>query len=431
MDWLQAGFTNAMERNSKDECDGTLYGLRGQVVGIQIVLESNLAFQMHTDTTNWIGTCSHAPRARLFVDKTGLLASLMDGIQIYLIDAVEDECENQTLDVLQTKTYSNPETLHKVYVRIRIPIDHPNDCAEIPIVVCTQKAGFCNEVPTWRGTIQLHIMNGTLQEPSKWIFHLDLWQHHTSIARWYQVGLWSNDHFRLIKAYLRTLVELGQKSLTIVATEVPWAGQQCYLETDYPSALYEHSIFHVYYDFKNGIQVDFTAFDRLIKVAESIHMNIKEFDVFGLMSIWVDHAHHFVGPSITNTPDHWRVRCYNRDTSCFFYLSTIEHIECFIVRLYKYFDQCNILAKIRICADEPHDVAIFNTQVKFLSRLGPQFKFKVAINKFEFMHHAPPNVRRSPFFQTQKYSTGHRHSSNTTSSMQRCRKNATHTRQYT
>lgn len=43
--------------------------------------------------------------------------------------------------------------------------------------------------------VEIDVQNRTLPAPQDWAFHLDLWQNPYSVARYYQVPLWSKEHF--------------------------------------------------------------------------------------------------------------------------------------------------------------------------------------------------------------------------------------------
>lgn len=52
-----------------------------------------------------------------------------------------------------------------------------------------------------------------------------------------------------------------------------------------------------------------------------------------------------------------------------------------------------MLDRVRVCADEPADLPVFLERLRFLKEVAPHFRYKVAINHFEFMERAPPEVR--------------------------------------
>ena len=73
--------------------------------------------------------------------------------------------------------------------------------------------------------LQLQVADRTLPEPSKWAFHLDLWQNPYAVARYYQVPLWSQQHFDLMRPMMELLAAAGQKIITCSVISHPWNGQ--------------------------------------------------------------------------------------------------------------------------------------------------------------------------------------------------------------
>lgn len=71
----------------------------------------------------------------------------------------------------------------------------------------------------------LEVGKRTLPEPSEWAFHLDLWQNPYSVARHYDVPLWSKAHFDLMRPVMTRLAKAGQKVITCSIIKHPWNGQ--------------------------------------------------------------------------------------------------------------------------------------------------------------------------------------------------------------
>lgn len=78
---------------------------------------------------------------------------------------------------------------------------------------------------TYSLPIQLKVSGNLLPEPSEWAFHLDLWQNPFAVARYWQVPLWSKEHFDLMRPLLEQLAAAGQKVATASIIQHPWAGQ--------------------------------------------------------------------------------------------------------------------------------------------------------------------------------------------------------------
>ena len=73
--------------------------------------------------------------------------------------------------------------------------------------------------------IELHVADRVLPEPSEWTFHLDLWQNPYAVARYYEVPLWSQRHFDLMRPTMELLAAAGQKVITCSVINKPWNGQ--------------------------------------------------------------------------------------------------------------------------------------------------------------------------------------------------------------
>jgi hypothetical protein len=446
---------------------------RNEVTGVQLRLKSNVPFLLTTDTSNWMLPLGHGPRARVAVD-TRFVPPNMLKVETFVVGSVEDESSDLVMETLQrTGVSSRAVREHAVYLRVRVGGNLDPGVYELPLRVFTQEAGFRDEQLTWSSSFAVRVVDVRLPTPSNWKFRLDLWQHWTAVARAHQVALWSTRHFELIDRYMAPLSEMGQKCLSVVATEMPWAGQQCYMEEQNASALFEHAVLEVYEDPTHGVplSIDFTHFDRLLELAAKNHLD-QEIEVFGLLSVWRDPvagfnapaeltAHHLRPPPTASAPDPapaselrrrssssgsgltspnasstaqgvasngngvgpsqdpatassaappssptassqapafvidgWRVRCQDRTTQRVRYLRRVSEVETFIEQFYAHCVALEIADRVRICADEPRDVAVFHEQLRFMQRLAPNFRIKLAVNHSEFFSpaYSPPQV---------------------------------------
>ena len=73
--------------------------------------------------------------------------------------------------------------------------------------------------------VEIDVQNRTLPAPQDWAFHLDLWQNPYSVARYYQVPLWSKEHFDAMLPIMKMLANAGQRAITTSIMHKPWAGQ--------------------------------------------------------------------------------------------------------------------------------------------------------------------------------------------------------------
>ena len=146
----------------------------------------------------------------------------------------------------------------------------------------------------------------------------------------------------------------------------------------------------VYREEDGQLSLDTTKLERLLTLAEKQHM-AQEIEVFGLLNIWVDEEYGF-GKVAPDAPDSIRVRCYDRRQGIMTYLRTGAELQSFIRLLADYFQRTGRTERVRITADEPADVAVFTERLRFVRDAAPDFRYKVAINHFEFMAQAEPEV---------------------------------------
>ena len=75
--------------------------------------------------------------------------------------------------------------------------------------------------------LEVEIVDHVLPSPDKWSYHLDLWQHPTSVARAHGLEVWSDEHFEAMKPVMKRLADAGQKVITATLNKDPW-NHQCY-----------------------------------------------------------------------------------------------------------------------------------------------------------------------------------------------------------
>jgi hypothetical protein len=392
---LQIGLTYGMTKASWDRvphqppigdpAELEIVGLRNEVIGAQVRLYSDQAFVLLLDRTNWLHPLGFCPRVRLAVEFPSLPA---DAVEPYAVGYVEGDDHRQWMETLDRAGYAETVAYRTqaAYLRICVPKDLAAGTHVGTVTAWTQH-GFEDEVRYWQGTIRLQIADLALPDVADWSFHLDLWQHYTAIARYHHVPLWSDAHFCLIDAYMASLSQLGQKALTVIAAEIPWSGQRCFRDQTYPAYLYEHAIVEVSRDPTGALHLDLGKLDRLLALAAK-HGIDQEIEVLGLLNIWVDEAFGF-GKVAPDAPDAIRVRCYDQESGAWTYLRTAHDLATYVRALRDALAERELLERTRITADEPSDLSLFRERLAFLQDAAPEFKYKVAINHYEFMEDAP------------------------------------------
>ena len=112
--------------------------------------------------------------------------------------------------------------------------------------------------------VELTVADHVLPPARDWAFHLDLWQNPYSVARYENVPLWSEAHFKAMRPVMRMLAEAGQKSVTATIMSRPWNGQTedafgsmvTKIRRIDGSWLYDYTIFDRWVEFMFSLGID-------------------------------------------------------------------------------------------------------------------------------------------------------------------------------
>lgn len=106
----------------------------------------------------------------------------------------------------------------RVWLSLNIPRDAAPGCYHAQLIA--KACGTRTAVP-----FEFKVSDRVLPEPHDWSFHLDLWQNPFSVARYFDVPLWSEEHFARMAPIMKHLADAGQKVVTATILERPWNGQ--------------------------------------------------------------------------------------------------------------------------------------------------------------------------------------------------------------
>ncbi|HHV97498.1 MAG TPA: DUF4091 domain-containing protein [Clostridiaceae bacterium] len=283
----------------------------------------------------------------------------------------------------------NQETVHvkagkvqSVWVEIRVPANKKAGKYEGQVKIYSHRM-FEEEKLIEILSFELFVKEVILPKPRKYQFYLDLWQHVSNIARKHEVRLWSNEHFRVLKEYVKSLANLGQKAITVIVSEIPWSGQRCYKNTQYPSDLFEYSMVRVFKNQDGSFEYDFSIVEKYISLCAKNGI-FSEIEVFGLTNIW-SFPEDGYGKVAQDFPDAIRIRYLDRKDGCYKYMTSGDDIKSYIKALEKFFIDKGLIHKVRIIADEPADAEHYREVMGILKSVAPSFKYKTAINHAEFI----------------------------------------------
>ncbi|MBR6672584.1 MAG: hypothetical protein IKL17_06280, partial [Alistipes sp.] len=149
-------------------------------------------------------------------------------------------------------------TTRPVWVSLEIPRDAEAGTYTAEVVVSHNGWG------TTKLPLEVEVLNKTLKPASEWRFHLDLWQHPSSVAYAHGVELWSDAHFEAMKPVMERLRNAGQKVITATLNKDPW-NHQCYHAYEPMIKWTKHKDGSWSYDYK--------VFDRWVEFMLGIGIN--------------------------------------------------------------------------------------------------------------------------------------------------------------
>lgn len=109
-----------------------------------------------------------------------------------------------------------------------------------------------------RNDIEVEVADVTLPDLHEWNFFLNVWMNPGAVSRRAGANVWSDEHFELLRPYVRDLSEHGQKTVVAPICYQPWGTQT---HEPYPNL--------VRWTKRGGeFEFDFSAFDRYVRLHE-------------------------------------------------------------------------------------------------------------------------------------------------------------------
>lgn len=267
-----------------------------------------------------------------------------------------------------------------VWVDIDIPVTTKDGVVTIKLY---RSFMFSDEEFFTEQSLDVSVIDYTLPDAKDFSFYLDLWQHTSNIARKHEVKPFGRRHFEILEEYVKSLAVLGQKAVTVVVSEIPWAGQSCF-ESEGSENLYEYSMVKVTKRQNGRFTFDFSAVKKYMEICQK-HGIDREISVYGLVNVWKGKAEYGFEKPCENYPDHIRVRYYDEAGGLFRFMHSSEEIENYIKAIYRFFKRTKLIDKVRIAADEPGDIESFRQSINRIRQIAPGFKFKAAVYHIGFV----------------------------------------------
>ena len=234
--------------------------------------------------------------------------------------------------------------------------------------------------------IKLTVYPYVLPEHKDWKFHLDLWQHNSNIARKHDVRIWSDEHFEVVKKYAKSLADLGQKTVMVCVSEIPWNGQTCFKVTGYGGNLFEYNIIGITRELDGSFTYDYSKLQKYIDICTEAGIT-GDIEMIGLVNVWGGDDSKILGtePLCSDHTEQLRLRYFDKADGCLKYMRSGEHMRDYIKALETYMITTGQIGRARVGADEPGDMERYRESVALIRKIAPAFRFKTAINHAEFI----------------------------------------------
>ena len=343
----------------------------------QIVISADRFFALNLSKAPWFS--QNSKRRNLRISAEMPFECKMNHIGLLVCD---DGLKRGDILLDRSVAEADADEILSVFCEMKIPENAEKGSYKGKIKIY-ESYGFSAEEAVGEIEVSLEVCNFVYPENKDNGFHLDLWLHPSNIARQHGVELWSDKHFEILKPYCRSMGELGVKSVTVIASEIPWNGQACQDEQRNAANLFEYSMIPVTRKADGSLSSDYSVMQRYIDLCAECGID-ECISVFGLVNVW-DSKAYGEGRTAPDYPDGTHIRVYDEQKGIFDYLRTAEEIDQYLKSLETYFAETDQLDRVRIAADEPADIEAYRKSLEHIKSVCPAFKYKTAINHAEFV----------------------------------------------
>lgn len=372
-----------------------IYSCHGLAAHFILALKSDRSGVASFSSQSFLPVDSTQPRWRIQIKPVTPNSSIPLEIEYHWLKAVEADDGKRYFDLLDPDPILPVQPEEPAYLHISLHVTNKLKSVRIPIDIrITETSQFQPETKILQTEIVMEHYAVELPPPSQWLFHLDLWQHPANLARHYGVALWSEEHWRILENYLKALASLGQKVVTAVVSDAPWAGQPgCKMKPEETVPLYEFSLVPLARTRDGRLMADFSILDRYLQLSEKLGIK-QELNLIGLLGCW-DRG---VGGPIEGYRDTVRVRLFDETKDRFEYITTPDEFADYVQLIYAFIRESGWLNRTFLLLDEPKDSEVFHEADALIQKSWIQPQYKIACVHEEFYHSTKNLVKYWVFY---------------------------------
>lgn len=356
-----------------------LVAARNDAAAFQVVVRSDCPYGVAVRPVEWF---SKRPKIQGTFERIRVVVSAPFAVELNLEGMMTDSDDIKKADVLLTQDFlESPANLPTgVWAEVKVPADAIPGEYTVTARVYSSLYGEDEKLVSEQ-QLSLTVSNYRLPDPKDWKIYVNLWQHLSSVARHHDVGLWSEEHFAVLREYVKAIAALGQKSITLCASEIPWGGQSCAEGYGNSGNLFEYSIIGITRKQDGTLSYDYSKMQRYIDLCTAAGIT-GDIEIFGLVNLWQKLVRE---PLCENYPENILLRYLDESDGAVKYIREREEVIDYVKSLEQYFIQTNQIDRVRIGADEPGDIEHYRASLSLLNEIAPSFKCSTAINHVEFI----------------------------------------------
>ncbi|MFM1524877.1 MULTISPECIES: DUF4091 domain-containing protein [Helcococcus] len=185
------------------------------------------------------------------------------------LDITKDRVETSDILVEDNKARIKSGNFQSFYAEVKIPYKTNSD--------------FIFKVKLYNSDLSEYISKKVLVKVShrdvdfeKYSFHLELWQYPYSVAEYYEVEPFSNEHFEILENHMKLYYDLGGRAVTATLCEDAWGGQTYSKnEIKYPSMI-------KWYKDKDNFIFDYSDFDKWVEFCHRLDLGKEKIIIYGM-----------------------------------------------------------------------------------------------------------------------------------------------------
>lgn len=121
---------------------------------------------------------------------------------------------------IKPELYIEAHTAQPVWLGVKVPANAAKGIYKGTVTLRSESVKTPVVLP-----YSIEVSDRVLPSADKWPFHLDLWQNPYAVARYHNVPLWSEEHFKYLRPVMEKLASAGQKVITTTIMNRAWNGQ--------------------------------------------------------------------------------------------------------------------------------------------------------------------------------------------------------------